>query len=429
MSDQLSHRSSRKATASGRRCRQLMLLVMTVACAALIAQAQPAASQPSIAKSKYEAFAVVKWGIVGAGGGNAEFDRRVLQASKLLSLDPDIVLLAARNPELHDVMPWLRTLDLEKPADQRRVLERFSGCVSGELDNKAAVVEIHAEADDGPTAAAIANAFAQALVDYCTTRCAAVDKEMRDALYQQCMLVQGESRELTLKRDKLVIDNNLLVRKDQQQTAKAIAETEQRLRQAEIMVRQLRGTIELMKKAEPPSLKLDRLKVIEEEKAKDADLHTLRERLRETQEALAEKLAEGLGGEHPQILLLRRNVAALERVIDEREAMIAAAVDERIRKLQELAGDTQSIQEKLDDEEKLVEQLKASLERVNAEERQFAGVRLAVEQLDTRIGELKQQYADAWQNYQQFLRKSLERDKLMISVAFRAQVYAPKGAP
>lgn len=377
-------------------------------------------------KAKYEAYAEVKWGIVGAGDGNSEFDRQVLQACKLLSSDPEIVLIVARDPEVQDALPWLRELDFEKPADQHRALERLDGLVNADVDHKAATVEIYGEFDDGPTITAIVNGFARALVEYCSKKSASLDKDMRDALNTQCTIVQSEISELTQKRMKLVTDNNLLIKKDTQaDTARGIAGVMQEKRVAETAVIQLRLSIESMKKGEPPAaLKLNRLKLIDEEKAKDAQLQFLRESLRRHQDALSAKLAEGATDQHPQVRLLRKNVADAESAIAEHEVKVAARVDAYVKNIQDLTeiASLQDAEKKLQFQESLLERLKADLDKINEDERALAGVRLTVEQLESRIDLLKDQHKDAWRNYQDFLRKGIEKDKLMISVARRADV-------
>ena len=196
------------------------------------AAAQPFLQTPTpIVQPRHTAHALVRYestgtvpgiGIgLGAGPqrphGGKEFADIVRTELQLLA-EPQGCALAARSVELQRALPWLKRQDLDDPAAQRGIARRLQPLFTATLVPSTELVRIESSADDRAMAAAVCNAFADALIERCLAhipRAAEVDDKP----------ILARIKELESRKQKLVEEANLTEIDRQQAVAARQAET------------------------------------------------------------------------------------------------------------------------------------------------------------------------------------------------------------
>src|SRR5688500_13119303 len=165
-----------------------------------------------VVKPTYEAASFVLYHHINTsrnnGPGVASDASDMVRTHIELLTKSEIALIAARSPELQQALPWLKSMNLDNPADQKEIARRLKGICEAAKFRDTELVQIYSEKPDGYLAAAIVNSFADAFVKYCSEhvlgRNAVMRRQLEEQLAQQDALLKSlvnEKSDLMIKHD------------------------------------------------------------------------------------------------------------------------------------------------------------------------------------------------------------------------------------
>ncbi len=298
----------------------------------------------NMVKPQYEGRAKVSYidnNVTGPMGG---IGSNTVHRAILLMNSRDIPLLAARDEKMRALFPKeIGTKNIDDPADQAALLKEMRDWVDTEEATRGiSVVDIFTLQPSPEKAAAVANAYATALRDYCD---AAVKessvagyktlkeqyedgKVMLSAIYKERMELKGKYNFDAMEQK---LQGTL---KQVQSLSEETAKTRIELAAAEARFKSLQND-----NKRSPGQELERLKIIDEEKVKDFQLKMYIEELAIRSGELSKLQAEGGKTEaHPAVGIAREAIAGAQRKIAQREAEISSIIEAKIAEAFRLKG-------------------------------------------------------------------------------------------
>ncbi|MGE5611103.1 MAG: polysaccharide biosynthesis tyrosine autokinase [Bacillota bacterium] len=343
---------------------------------------------------------------------------------------PEISLLAARNPELQQAFPWLKSVDLESPPVQKEVARFLRNVCEATRVVDTELVRIHADKSDGFVAAAVANAFADAFVDYCSTRLLGHDALRHRKIQEQMDQQDALLKELTQKKSELTLNSDLEARTARKAAIIATINEYQKLK-SEAEIKRIAADAELSRyvknmnnhAALSAELQLARKRRIEEEKAKDSLLQAAVAEQVAAYNAYMAELGAGKTEQHRDVILAKMRVKRSEASVSEREQQIASIIDAKVAQEQKLmvASSMEQAQTKVKEAESEVASYEQRLGAIDQEARQLAVGVQKLEQLNDAIARTKKQYDDLWQQIQNLDSGTQAQPDVQILVAERAE--------
>ncbi len=256
--------------------------------------------------------------------------------------DIQITLKAAQKEGLRQALPWLKTMDLSIKAVQQDVVARLAGVVEGSDDPNKGVVIIATEKPDAQLAAAICNAYAEALIDYVTETAQAQDNVQIKTLQQQCDEMLVKLNKLQGERTRLALQSNIET-KGPERDAIVRLMTDLENKHAEALIKRMTAQSSLEKWRKGSEVAVDsakkekeRLELLEAERAKDSILQAA---MGEQVKAYSDLQGERNGGkleEHPEVMKAKARLEKAIQMVAARDQEIRAIIDAKIDRAQRL---------------------------------------------------------------------------------------------
>src|SRR5687767_1740912 len=299
-----------------------------------------------IVKPTYEASSFVLYHYINTSRSNgpvASDASDMVRTHVELLTKSDIALIAARSPELQQALPWLKTYNLDSPADQKEIARQLKGICEAAKFRDTELVQIMTEKADGFQAAAIVNAFADAFVKYCSEHVLGRNAVMRRQLEEQLAQQDALLKSLVNEKSDLILKHDFALQDAKKQNVIQMFNTvEAEKQKAEIQYIAAQTQLEQFLKnmnnesALPAQHQLDRKRRIEEEKAKDSILLGLVTARVTAEGAYLALRGEGMTDDHYKVIMARKQIAEADKMLVAREAEIAAAIDAKVAQEQKL---------------------------------------------------------------------------------------------
>lgn len=382
----------------------------------------------------YEAYATVLYHPVIAAAGSrfpANTDPSdIVRTHMELLTKPEISLLAARDPELQQALPYLKGVDLENPAVQREVARKLRGICEALRIKDTELVQIYTSQKDGFTAAAVANAFADAFVKHCSERLLGRDGVRRKELEKQVASLEAYMNELVRRKTKLMTDNDFeLQARNKDHTIAQIQKYQELKNEADLKRIAALADVERLTKTAgnpeqlPARFQLERKKRIEEEQLKDAVLQALTEvQMNAHRNMMAERAAGKLDG-HRDVVIAKAHLEAATAKVRDRMGEIAGIIDKKIAEEQRLTvlNDWEQAQARLSDLEKQVAGYETAMAAMGKEARRLAAEQEKLNQIEVEYKRVSKQYDDIWAQYNNINVDANSQGDALILVAERAE--------
>ena len=268
----------------------------------------------------------------GSGGGLGT--NTIHTAIELLN-SRDIPLRAWRTPGLRGEFPEIiGSRNLDDPVEKAALLSVVKSLVDYEESARgSSVIDIISLQPTPEKAAAVANAYAQALVDYCADNVKSSVQSTYKALQDE---VKNESDMLAvLKRQEAQLKSQY----NFDATDRKLAGV---LNQIEVMTAE-RGKAQVLlaaaerkchslinDKKQSPGEELDAIKLKEEDEGKDAILKTYIEQLSLAYNKVAELESSGMTEQHPLMITAKHQIENKKQNVDDRKKEIDAKIDQLI---------------------------------------------------------------------------------------------------
>jgi capsular exopolysaccharide synthesis family protein len=351
-----------------------------------------------IVKPTYEASSFVLYHHINtsrdSGPGVASDASDMVRTHIELLTKSDISLIAARSPELQQALPWLKTYNLDSPADQKEVARQLKGICEAVKFRDTELVQIYTERSDGYQAAAIVNAFADAFVRYCSEHVLGRNAIMRRQLEEQFAQQDALLKSLVNEKSDLMLKHDFALQDAKKQNVIQMFNTvEAEKQKAEIQYIAAQTQLEQFLKnmnnesALPAQHQLDRKRRIEEEKAKDSILQGL-VAARVTAEGLYLELrGKGMKDEHYDVIMAKARIKESDELILSREAEIAAAIDAKVAEEQKLmvAADADKAQALVTGLKQQIDEYNKRLVSMGEEAKRLAHEQQKVQRLESEI--------------------------------------------
>jgi len=301
-----------------------------------------------------------------------------------------IPVFAAADPDLQNAMPNLvRGRDLSDPAVQVDIVKQLKEICVGDADKKTGVILIQCSRPNGAEAAAIANAFARAVVKFCKD-------ELNGEIGSQKLQVDEIVKEkratkaaLLAKKTELAIEYNF--DRDNARSAN-IEQMVQKVTDQQLEARLKYAAAEAKLNAlnnsgkRRPEQDLMAIKMVEEEKAKDNVLQTYNTQLVAAMGDLEQKRAT-MKEEHPEVRRAADQVNRLKQITLKRETEIASIIRNRIDDQFKLM-DAKTVAEATDEVEKSKKMLDfytTELAKMDVKARKLVWVKGQIDALSDQI--------------------------------------------
>ena len=386
-----------------------------------------------LVKPQYEVGALVLYHYITPVRGQtiASDPSEVVRTQIQLLTKPEIALTAARNPELQRALPWLRGLNLEDPGVQKEVVRRLKGICEGIQIQNTELVQIFTTQPEGYVAAAVANAFADAFVEHCTTRLLNRDAVRYKKLKEQVDSQDALLKELIAKKHQLLVDNNFEVEQTKYQSMIADVTKMMQLK-SEAEVKRMAAEAELAKynaaqndaAALDAKHKLERRKKVEEEKQKDSILAALvTEQMRAYQEYMNQK-SQGKTDQHADVIMAKEAVKRAEQSVQNREVEIASVIDAKVKEEQGwmVGASLDEKRQALADADATIKALEQRLGVMDKEAHRMAIEKQKLESLNETIARTQKSYEEYWNQLQSLDVDSRTQGDAVVMVAERAEV-------
>jgi tyrosine-protein kinase Etk/Wzc len=386
-----------------------------------------------LVKPTYEVDAMVLYHAMAPSRGNgmavATDPAGLVRTYIELLTRPEIALIAARNPELQQALPWLKGLDLNHPSVQREVAQKLRGICEAAVVRDTELVQIHTEKPDGAMAAAVANAFAEAFVEHVSERLLGRDAVRRRKLQEQVDQQDNLLSELMRQRDELASVHDFETRKVQK-TAMVGQIVEYQKLKSEAEIKEIAAEVELARFVEhgadqkglSSELQLARRRRMDEERKSDALLQATMAERANAENAYWMVRASGKLDEHRDVIMARERIKRAAAAVAEREAAIAVAIDAKVAEEQMLmvAASCEQAQARLREAKAQVELLEKRLAEMDQETRALAMEQQKAQRLDDAMARLKKQNDELWEQLQAFDADQHTQPDAVILVAERA---------
>lgn len=345
----------------------------------------------NLVKPQFTAKAQVSFIDNNPGPSGVGIAYTTMHRALLLINSRDIVLHAAEDPSLRAVLPKIFSVDLKDPAQQLAVVQNAQGLVEipDETLKGTGVLDIVSVAPTPEQAAAIANAYANALVWYCDKSVTDVNRKTIVVLEEQLKKGQEEVGALLTQKAKLIAESNFdALDAARIATLQQIQNLEADRIKAEVAAVLAQQQIDRLTKAkqESPALKLQRADIIKSEKSQDTLLKGLLDQMTAVYGKLSEFRSQGMTDEHPSVKAANEAIARYGKAVAEREAQITAVVNDRLDeqfklKSQDTLEQAQLAKDTADNQIKRVSEEKVKL---NAEARKVAFIKEQISVLDAK---------------------------------------------
>lgn len=352
----------------------------------------------NLVKPQYEGRAKVSYVDNNPNPNGSGIGANTIHRAILLLNSRDIPLLAVRDEKMRAMFPKeIGTKNLEDPADQAAVLKEVKDWVDTEEGTKGvSVVDVFTLQPSPEKAAVVANAYAEALRKYCevsvTETMVAGYKTMKDQWEDNKKLLAA----LYKQRADLKSSNNFDANEQKYSgVLKQISTLSEEIAKARIDVASAEARFKALQNGNKrtPAQELARLKIIEDEKAKDYILKSYIDQLALASGDLAKAQSEGKTENHPQVQQAHESITRAQRNISQREAEISAIIENKIAEQFRLEG------AKTIDEAKVAKELKeeqlASFEKemknLDAESKRLGLIKIAIDELTRQAEEVAKQ--------------------------------------
>lgn len=386
-----------------------------------------------LVKPKYESIATVLYQpITNVKAMSVATDSHdIVRTHIVLLTKPEVALRAARHPDLQQALPWLKNVDLENPAVRLDVARKLKGLAEATQVPGTELVEIRAEGQEGFTAAAIANAFADAFVEHCSELVMGRDAIRRRKLQEQVDDKEAMIRSMTAKKNQLMVDNDFELQNHQKTTLIGQINEYNKLK-AEADIKRIAAEAELEKffktQNDPTKgsseLQLARKRRIEEEKQKDTMLQAAIGEQVVAWGAYQNEIGQGKTDQHRDAVLAKARVQRAELLVKEREQQIEAAIDAKVADEQRLmvATTVEQAQQRLAEQKALIGEYEKRLSVMDKDARRLAVEAQKLEALNESINRLKKQQDEYSGELLALDRETGTRNDAIIMVAERADI-------
>jgi capsular exopolysaccharide synthesis family protein len=362
----------------------------------------------NMVKPQFEGRAKVSYVDNNPNPNGSGIGANTIHRAILLMNSRDIPLLAARDESLRKQFPKeVGNKNLDDPADQAAMLAGMRDWVDTEESIKGtSVVDVFTLQPSPEKAAAVANAYANALKDYCEISVKETSLAGYKTLKEQ--FEDGKQLLAALYRKKAELKSQYNFDANDQKlqgTLKQILTLSEDISKTKIEVASAEARYQLLKNdnKRTPAQELSRLKIIEEEKAKDYILKSYIEQLALASGELSKALGEGKTENHPQVKEAHSAVERAQRNITQREAEIASIIENKIAEQFRLEG------AKTVDEAKLALDMKSQqlaafdkeMKTLDGESRRLGVIKNQLDEIERQLGEVAKQNDENSQLIQQ----------------------------
>lgn len=355
----------------------------------------------NLVKPQYTATAKVSFIDNNPGPSGVGIAYTTIHRKLLLINSRDIVLKVAEDPVLRALLPKIFNVDLKDPAQQLAVVQSALGMVEipAETINGTGVLDIVSVANTPEQAAAIANAYANALVWSC-------EKDINDVNRKQIVVLedllkkgQDEVGALLAQKARLIAESNFdALDAARVATLQQLTNLEGDRIKAESAAVIAQQQIDRLTKAkqESPGLQLQRADIIQSKKAQDTVLKGLLEQMGAWYGKLSEARSLGKTEEHPDVRGANQAIARCAKDIADREAAIAKIVNDDLDKQFKLKSED-TLEQAMIAKETAENQIKRVTEekvKLNAEAKKVAYIKEQITLLDSQAIEKTHQNQD-----------------------------------
>ncbi|HSI33931.1 MAG: polysaccharide biosynthesis tyrosine autokinase [Phycisphaerae bacterium] len=338
-----------------------------------------------------------------------------------------IPVLAAQDPDLQAAMPNLvRGRDMTDPAVQVDVVKQLKEIAVADVDKKLGVIYIQCSRANGAEAAAIANAFARAVVKFCkdelhgeiTSLKTQLEELVKEKRTVKAALL-GSKTELAIQHgiDRIDPSTANALSMVQKMTDEQLAARVQ-FAAADAKLQQIQNGGQLR-----ADQKLAAIKMFEEEKAKDNVLLTYNQQYVAAMADLEQKRAT-MKEEHPEVRRQLEQVNRLKQMTLKREAEISSIINNRIEAQFKLmdAKTVAEAQEKVDNAKKMLEFYTTELAKLDEKSKKLIYVKGQIQALDDQIALVGRDYDVSYAGLQDMINQERQfRLNSGIDVAELAQ--------
>jgi capsular exopolysaccharide synthesis family protein len=351
----------------------------------------------SMVKPQFEARAKVSfvddtYSLPQNGFGMAN---QVIHRATLLMNSRDIPLRAAQDQKLRAVLPKDFAINLADPAEEAAFLKGNKDRVTVEEPQIGGqgVIDVIALESSKEAAEAVANAYANAMVGYCADSVKEVQDKKLNGLIEDLRKGDEELAAMLKRQAKLKADNNFDVNDVRRnESLKAIAGLEAKAIEARVVAAAAKARYdELMKNnRESNANKIQRLDIVEQEKARDQILKGHMDNLSTWYGKLSEQKAVGMTDEHPLVKTARENITRAQHAIADREAEITQIVNERLdyRIKLESGKTVDEAKQKWDEAQAQLAHYNQEMEKLGEEAKKLIAIKVEIDELERRAREI-----------------------------------------
>ncbi|HYE21569.1 MAG TPA: polysaccharide biosynthesis tyrosine autokinase, partial [Tepidisphaeraceae bacterium] len=376
----------------------------------------------NVLKPTYVVKAIVRWTDKTPDG---LMTRLAGQSGEVLT-SQRIPVLAAQDPDLQAAMPNLvRGRDMTDPAVQVDVVKQLKEIAVADVDKKVGVIYIQCVRPNGAEAAAIANAFARAVVKFCKDELHGEITSLKTQLEELSKEKRNIKAALVVQRTNLQIESGL----DRLPVAEAKAlDMVQKTTDLQLEARIQHAAAEtklqqLQNGGRRDDQKLAAIKMFEEEKAKDNVLLTYNQQYVVAMADLEQKRAT-MKEEHPEVRRQLEQVNRLKQMTLKREAEISSIINNRIDEQFKLmdAKTVAEAKDKVDAAKKMMDFYSAELLKLDDKSKKLIYVKGQLQALDDQIALVGRDYDVSYAGLQDMINQERQfRLNAGIDVAELAQ--------
>lgn len=357
----------------------------------------------NMVKPTYNAVARISFHDPGADAWNRGPIVQLVHTAETLITAKDIPLLAVRDPELQNALPGLlKGRNLDDPFVQAEVLAKMKDVVETVEEAKGGeVVDITTTKDGPQLAEAFANSFARAFVAYCkSVATAQVDQQYASA-QQDFEEGQATLKSLNQALIKIKADTNFEAQAQFYTSAiEQMKRTDGELAKSrvELAAAQVNYQVFMNNGTRRPDQELERIKMIQDEKALDSILKAYVDQEMTALNKLAELKSGTMTDDHPLVVASAAAVERAKKNVAARELEISTIIEAKIKRTQELEDHKTlaSAQDAMNKAQAMVTFYKEELNRLNEESKKLGVVKLQIDALNDNILQIAGRNKDNW---------------------------------
>ena len=311
----------------------VLLVFLTVGGGALFAGA-------NLVKPMFSAVSKVSFIDNNPNASGSGLAYSTIHRNLLLINSRPMVLRAAADPRLRQAMPKVFNVDLTDPAQQAAVVSAAQGLIDipEETLRGTGVLDLIAVAPSPEQACAIANAYADALVWFCTKQVNDTNAKILATVDEEINSGQAALATLIRKKSKLVADNNFeALSASQQATLRQLIAVREKFNKAKIDLGTAQAAYDrlIQNATESANLQLQRKDMIKAEQDHDLIVQNLLQQYGAALGKLNELRTQGKTEVHPDVIHAKESIDQYNTAIDKRmkeiEALVNARFDERVK--------------------------------------------------------------------------------------------------